>query len=266
MTKNLDSGHIESSIFRKKTFTGLGSNFLSCEPIIYKINAIKTLVYRNYHICSSYLNFHIENNFLINFFHSNCFPKYLIYKEIKLFLNKLYDRCEPKSTVPKKKIYISFPFYGYLSEKLKNEINILVSRRFPQLDLRMIFKNELSIGSLFKHKERLESSLCSNIVYEYKCTLCNERYIGSTARQYGCRISEHRGVSVRTSFPLSRKPISAIYDHSFTKGHPILTESFKILNTCREVSQLRVLESLHIFRGVPTLNSGPPVELLVARG
>ena len=263
--KNLETGHFETSIYRKPTFTGMGSNFFSCEPLIYKINAIKTLIYRNYNICSSYMNFHIENNFLINFFYNNSFPKQIVLKEIRVFLSKLYDPNRIRITVPKKKIYISFPFYGYISEKLKNEINILVNVRFPQLDLRLVFKNELSIGSLFRHKERLETSLCSNVVYKYKCALCNECYIGSTARQFGCRISEHKGVSVRTSLPTANKPNSAIYDHSFQTGHQTSMTSFKILDKCRDVSQLRILEALHIFRSKPTLNTGFPVELSVAR-
>ena len=233
--------------------------------MIYKINAIKTLIYRSYHICSSYINFHSENNFLVNFFYNNSYPKQLIFKEIRVFLTKLYGENNINMIAPRKKIYVSFPFYGYISEKLKNEVNTLVNMRFPQVDLRLIFKNESSVGSLFTHKERLETFLCSNLVYEYKCALCNECYIGSTARQFGCRISEHRGVSVRTELPFSNNPNSAIYDHSFQTGHQTLKTSFKILDKCREVSQLRILESLHIFRRTPTLNTGLPVELSVAR-
>ena len=263
--KNLESGQLETSVYRKKTFTGLSSNFFSCEPLMYKINAIKTLVCRGYHLCSSFTNFHIENNFLVKFFHNNSYPKQLIFKEIKIFLNKLYHHDPSNITVPKKMIYISFPYFGYISEKLKNEIHLLVDKRFPHLNLRLAFRNDFSVGSLFRHKERLEPSLCSSLIYEYNCPLCNECYIGSTVRQYGCRISEHRGVSVRTNAPLGKQPNSAIYDHSFETGHRILTSSFKILDKCREASQLRTLEALYICRKIPTLNSGLPVELSVAR-
>lgn len=54
--KDANTGFLETSVYRKKTFTGLSSNFFSCEPVIYKINAIRTLVYRNFNICSSYIN------------------------------------------------------------------------------------------------------------------------------------------------------------------------------------------------------------------
>ena len=263
--KNTSTGLLETSVYRKKTFTGLSLNFFSCEPLKYKINAIKTLVYRSFHICSSFIKFHFENEFLLNFFHSNCYPKHLIFKEFRVFLNKIYNNSTPKITVQKKVLYLSFPYFGYISEKNKNEVQLLVGKRFPQLDLKIVFKNDFSIGSLFKHKEKLEPSLCSNLVYEYNCALCKECYIGSTVRQYGCRIAEHRGVSVRTNLPLTNKPISAIYDHLFVTGHQISNDAFKVLDKCNDYSQLRTLESLYIFKRIPTLNSGLPVELSVAR-
>ena len=64
---NIDntSGSFSSSVFRKATFTGLGMYFLSYCPLIYKINAIKTLLHRAY-------NSSIEH--LRNFFYNNSFP------------------------------------------------------------------------------------------------------------------------------------------------------------------------------------------------
>ena len=64
----------ETSVFRKKTFTGLGSHYLSIEPRLYKINAIRTLIFRAYNLSSSYLNFTKEIDFLKNYFHENGFP------------------------------------------------------------------------------------------------------------------------------------------------------------------------------------------------
>ena len=42
----------ETSVFRKKTFTGLSSHYLSSEPRMYKTNTIKTLLHRGYHVCN----------------------------------------------------------------------------------------------------------------------------------------------------------------------------------------------------------------------
>ena len=54
----------DTSIFRKPTFTGLAMNFLSSEPLLYKLNAARTLIYRAYHLSSTYLNFDREIKFL----------------------------------------------------------------------------------------------------------------------------------------------------------------------------------------------------------
>ena len=140
-----------------------------------------------------------------------------------------------------------------------------VRRYYPHIDLKLIFTNKLSVGSLFKFKESLPTSLCSGIIYTYQCALCNECYTGSTTRQLQCRIAEHMGRSVRTNRPLSKSPVSAIYDHSFKTGHAISKENFKIIDRNNNVSQLRLLESLYIFKTNPSLNDGLPVQLPVTR-
>ena len=77
ITKN--ENKFETSVFRKKTFTGLGMHFLSFEPLIYKVNSIRTLIYRAYHLSSNYIKFHLEINFLHTFFHNNGFPSNLFF-------------------------------------------------------------------------------------------------------------------------------------------------------------------------------------------
>ena len=253
----------ETSVFRKKTFTGLSSHFLSSEPRMYKINAIKTLLYRCYHICSTYVNFSKEENFLKSFFMNNGFPSNLYYNHLRQFLNKLYSPKPCIQTVSKKKLYVSFPYYGYVSERLRNEIMNIVSKFYPHVDLRLIFTNKFSVGSLFKFKESLPTSLCSGVIYTYKCTLCNECYTGSTTRQLQCRIAEHMGRSVRTNRHLKGNPVSAIYDHAFKHGHAISKDNFKIIDRHNNVNQLRLLEALYIFKTKPSMNEGLPVQLPV---
>ena len=253
----------ETSVFRKRTFTGLSCHFLSSEPKIHKINTIKTLIYRCYHVCSTYLNFSTEENFLKSFFTNNGFPINLYYSQLKKFLDKIYVSGSNIQTASKKRMYVSFPYYGYVSERLRTEVLNIVRDHYPQIELKLIFTNKFSVGSLFRFKERLPTPLCSGIIYTYQCALCNECYTGSTTRQLQCRIAEHMGRSVRTNRPLSKKPISSIYDHSFETGHPISKDNFKIIDRHNKVNQLRILESLYIFRTKPSLNDGLPVQLPV---
>ena len=53
-----DGSNFCTSLHRKKTFTGLYTDFSSLAPDKYKNNLISVLVYRAFHICSSYQNFH----------------------------------------------------------------------------------------------------------------------------------------------------------------------------------------------------------------
>ena len=253
----------ETSVFRKKTFTGLGSHYLSFEPMLYKINAIRTLIFRAYALSSSYVNFTNEIDFLKNYFFDNGFPCNLFYKYVRLFLSNVYNPRPTITTVKKHTIYVSFPYFGYISDILKKEIQTYAGRMYPQIDLRLAFKNSFSVGSFFRHKDLMPTSLCSNIIYTYNCALCNECYIGSTKRQLQCRIAEHLGVSVRTGVPLSKQPYSAIYDHREKKDHPINKKDFKIIGRTYNVNSLRLLESLHIFKNKPRMNTGLPVELSV---
>ena len=158
----------------KKTFTGLSSHFLSSEPKMYKINTIKTLLYRCYHVCSTYLKFHEEENFLKSFFANNGFPINIYYNQVKKFLDKIYNQKLVIETVSKKKLYVSFPYYGYVSERLRTEIMSAVGKYYPQIDLKLIFTNKFSVGSLFRYKECLPAPLCSGVIYTYQCALCNE--------------------------------------------------------------------------------------------
>ena len=53
-----------TSIFRKKTFTVLLTKYDSFIPHIFKLNLISSLIYRAWHLSSSYLNLHIELTYI----------------------------------------------------------------------------------------------------------------------------------------------------------------------------------------------------------
>ena len=100
------------SIYRKPTFSGLGTSFFSHCPTIFKVNAIRTLIFRAYEICTSYLCFHDELEFLQRFFSDNGFPSNLVHSEIKKFLDKIYRPKIPTLTVPEMGFYVKMPYIG----------------------------------------------------------------------------------------------------------------------------------------------------------
>ena len=80
-----------AEIYRKPTFSGLGVNFLSNCSLKFKINAVKTLLFRAYHLSSNWDMFHREVQFLASFFKQNSFPFQVFYDECKKFLNKIFE-------------------------------------------------------------------------------------------------------------------------------------------------------------------------------
>ena len=96
------NNNLTSKTYRKPTFTGLGLNFLSCTLLLYKINTIKALIFRENHINSNFILFHKEIEFLLNYFKTNNFPTNLVYTQVKKFLEKLYNPATPLITVQKK--------------------------------------------------------------------------------------------------------------------------------------------------------------------
>ena len=150
--------------------------------------------------------------------------------------------------------YVRLPYLGYSSIKMKKELLKVLSNSFPQIDFKFSFINNKSIGSFFRHKEKLPDDHCSNVVYLYKCSSCYTRYVGSTARQLKTRIFEHLGQSVRTKLPLSHPSQSAPRSHAEEFNHQISQKDFSILATSGNQEDVRLLEGLYIFKYTPELN------------
>ena len=158
-------------------------------------------------------------------------------------------------TAPKQKLFITLPYLGYLSDKLKLELMPLFSKFCPQLNINLIFMNERTIGSFFRVKEKLPSLLNSMVVYKYSCASCNASYIGSTTRRLNVRIAEHKGISSRTGQITQTQSNSAIRDHALEKDHPLLTSNFSIVDRAYFKYDLLLTESLHIHQDKPSLNN-----------
>ena len=98
-------------------------------------------------------------------------------------------------------------------------------------------------------------------VYSYCCERCSSEYVGSTSRTLGTRFSEHLGISPRTSVPLTNPKQSSVRDHGLDCGSDLSMERFSILDSCRG-GDLRLLESIYIFKRRPVLNNTASAEPL----
>ena len=254
MTVERLNNKFSTNIYRKPTFTGLGLSFFSFLPYAYKVTAIKSLIYRAYHLSSSLLAFHVELKFLSDYFFNNGYPKKLFDVCVGKFINSIYVRDNLIYNVPKQLIYVSLPYFGTKSELLASDLKSILNLSYPQIEFKFAFNSTHKIGSFFKFKDRIPASLCSNIVYKYKCNSCQEFYIGSTTKQSKIRFCQHLSISPRTNNPLISSPHSTPREHAYNNSHPFRLDDFKIIDHARNERELRILESLHIFKQSPTLN------------
>ena len=81
---------LQTSLFRKTTFSGVYLNFNSHLPNMYKKGLIDTLLYRAYNICSSYASFDQEISYLKAVWQKNSFPLFFIDKCVQKFLKVIY--------------------------------------------------------------------------------------------------------------------------------------------------------------------------------
>ena len=255
-----------TNVYRKPTFTGLGISFFSFCTKQFKINSVKTLIHRAYNICSTYNYLHTEFKFLENFFFKNGFPTKVIQTYICKFLSKMYN---PVATVPQSdsSFYITLPYFGQQSEKLKVDLTKLIDKYFNNMSVKIILVNKFNINSFFRFKDTLPLGMRSSLVYSYKCAQCASQYVGSTHRTLRMRVAEHAGRSYRTNRILASPPHSSIRAHCVDScEQPITLGNFNILDTKSNSFDLRILESLYIHRLRPELNdmqSSYPLKIVI---
>ena len=231
-----------TSIFRKKTFTGLLTKYDSCIPHIFKLNLISTLVYRAWHLSSSYLNFHIELTSIQHLLLKNSFPLTLIYENFHKLITKHYTASNkysfdddiltdirrlflpaPSSHAttdshcilpPQSYVFFNFPFIPHISPLIKKQLTTQVKKFFPHVQFRVILKPSYTIRHMFPYKDSFPLLMKPNVVYKYVCDKCELSYIGSTARCLFTRSLCHAGLSSTTLGSISSTEHSNIRNHT----------------------------------------------------
>ena len=137
---------------------------------------------------------------------------------------------------------------------IKKEICTL-AKFYPHINFKFVFNNDFRLRSLLPFKDKLPNSLRSCVVYHYNCPNCQVGYLGSTMKALKTRYSQHAGISDRTGRDLSVKQHSSIREHSVDCHQgKIDFKDFKILDSCANVCDLRILESIYIHKLKPRLN------------
>ena len=250
---------ISTSMYRKPTFTGLYSKYSSFTPIIYKKNLVSTLCFRAFKICSDYFALDTELNFIKTTLKLNGYPMNFIESNIKRTLDRLYvpfgSNLNLNYDVPKAIVLFPTYFLGDVSKDVAKNLNNLINKYYPQVNLRLIYKSLDTIGSRFRFKDKMPADCLSCLIYQYTCDSCNAVYIGKTAQTFKCRVFQHRGVSPRTGAILATPVQSDIREHCLKHGKQVNGDNFKIIDRSLQKSDLMILESLHQKTKKPTLGT-----------
>ena len=174
------------------------TNFKSFIPETYKIGLIKSLLFRCFSLCSDFIKFHHEIDKLKSILYKNSYPRDLVDKCIKEFLDKILAPKPLVSTVPKKNLVIGLPYLGKLSLQICLRINCIMKNKLPYCNIRFVFQTKCKISNFFTFKDKIPSFLRSGIVYKFQCGSCNATYYGKTKRHLKVRMCEHLGISALT--------------------------------------------------------------------
>ena len=118
----------------------------------------------------------------------------------------------PVSLVKKEEIFIQLPFIGPCSYEITKYLKRILPFYFPQIDFKFALKNDfiLKLKNSFLLKTNCLPRCCRDVIYQFKCCVCNDTYIGSTSKQAKVRISQHLGISYRTGNRLQNPPHSGL--------------------------------------------------------
>ena len=118
--------NLQTSVFHKKTYTGLLLNYSSFVPDSYKYGLIKTLIDRIYKISSTWTSFDVDLKNLKQVLLNNQYPLTMIDNVIKKYLQNAVNKTNTGSmSVEMPNIetrYFKIPFIGMYSKVIQNKI------------------------------------------------------------------------------------------------------------------------------------------------
>ena len=114
-------------------------------------------------------------------------------------------------------------------------------------DLKFLFVNNFTIGSLFKFKYCLSLDMKSHVVYRLDCLSCPVESIGVTTYLLPARVQEHHDA-------LKGVRSSPVIEYLLRTGHGVDRSNVQILASDSNEQNLFYLESLLILKHKLTLN------------
>ena len=174
LIKRLEDG-ISTTIYRKKTHSGVYSHYKCFIPEKFKRTLVYTLVDRAWKICSTYQLWHREISYLKTMLMSNGYTRRFIEFQVHRYLSTIYDQNAPP---PKKltygpdklRLYIRLPYLGAANHKLEGCIRTCF-KRIKAGGFQLVVINKYSrLKDWFGVKDRTPKLMRSNVVYKLECS------------------------------------------------------------------------------------------------
>lgn len=225
--------------FAKSIASGRLINFESTQPIGQKINTARNLINRVMKISNNKFkkkNLQVIKGILLK----NSFPIKIINNIIKKETNKITPRENINDHTSGNTKYYGVCFIPKLTE------NIKLKDIIENQNTKIAHKPNKTIRHLFTQtKDKIGKREQSNLVYEIKCTgndreECEKVYIGTTKRNLGIRIDEHKA-DIRKG-----KQSTALAQHCVENGHKADFDNVRILDKEKKTNKRYTLESLRI--------------------
>ena len=192
-------GKLSSTWYSKSTDTGLTMNFHALAPIKYKKSVVSGMVYRIFHACSTWENFHHSLVKAKTILENNQYPSSFYERIIEKTINKIretktVDAEEENDETEKKLIFVQYR--GKITENFERSLNKINA---PCKIITTLKKTRSLLPSL---KPPVDNALKSGLVYKITCSRCQSCYVGQTTRHLLTRFKEHKrsGTPVESHF------------------------------------------------------------------
>ena len=237
--------NIITRIYRKVTFSGVLTNYLSFTPMKYKLGLIRCLIDRVFRINNTSSGFDQDLKHLFWILKRNCYPDHLLQKVKKIYLDAKSIQLEPNvETTERKVIYFKLPYLGQQSIALKSKIKKLCKKFCENTDVQLAFQ-AFKLSNFFSKKDKLP--LRSHVVYKFNCSGCNSCYVGYTTRHFQTRVNEH--------FFTDKN--SHVFKHLRENANCLRNaevSDFSIVDRASTEYELKIKESMHIKWLEPSIN------------
>ncbi|CAF4942844.1 unnamed protein product, partial [Rotaria socialis] len=200
---------LETTIYRKPTFTGLITNWNSYVPIEYKKSSITSMTDRALRICSTYQLLSTEFNEIRKIAKLNDYPTSMVDTLIGIKFSKYRNKQQSNEPTTKNSndnrqiIYVEIPYIKTTTSELKKRTQHLASKLRTDLNIKFFSKPPPNTNTYFQSKDPITKHMLSDVVYSVKCKDCGQLYIGKTERQCIRRLQEHG--APRTTFNIQQQ-------------------------------------------------------------